>query len=168
MTPSLICESTIGLIFFCHIVLTQEYAYWSTGPARQSAWSGRGGSMHEILVLGCFVHVCFVQVTILNIVWRSQCSDAARCAHFSIDIFLCDPRRCDNSSKVRALRNVGSATHCHLYKTDMDKTSQHPSWVKPTRRRRWGLNSRFICLFSFPVIRPYPRTVGTVLSLQYN
>ena len=33
-----------------------------------------------------FVHVFFVQVTILNIAWRSQRADAPRCAHFSIDI----------------------------------------------------------------------------------
>ena len=41
----------------------------------------------EVLwVLWCFVHVCFVQVTILNIVWRSRLDDAPRCAHFSTDI----------------------------------------------------------------------------------
>ena len=34
----------------------------------------------------CFVHVCFVQVTILKPVWSSQHADAPRCAHFPTDI----------------------------------------------------------------------------------
>ena len=37
-------------------------------------------------MLGCFVHVFFVQVTILNIVWRSRHADVFQCAHFSTDI----------------------------------------------------------------------------------
>ena len=41
---------------------------------------------------------------------------------------LCDPRRCDNSRKVptraEARQHVLSTTHCHLDKTNMDKTSQ--------------------------------------------
>ena len=38
-------------------------------------------------VLWCFVHVCFVQETIFNIVWCSRCADAPRCAYFPTDIF---------------------------------------------------------------------------------
>ena len=37
-------------------------------------------------VLWCFVHVCFVRVTILNIVWRSWRADMLPCAHFFTDI----------------------------------------------------------------------------------
>jgi len=37
-------------------------------------------------VLWCFVHICFVQVTILKLVRRSRRADAPRCAHFPIDI----------------------------------------------------------------------------------
>ena len=37
-------------------------------------------------VLWCFVHVCFAQVTILKLVWRSRLADAPRCAHFPTDI----------------------------------------------------------------------------------
>ena len=37
-------------------------------------------------VLWCFVRVCFVQVTILRLVLRSQCADLPRCAHFPTDI----------------------------------------------------------------------------------
>ena len=36
-------------------------------------------------VLWCFIHVCFVQVTILNIVWCFRRTDAPRCTHFSTD-----------------------------------------------------------------------------------
>ena len=32
------------------------------------------------------IHVCFVQVTIWNIFWRSRHSHAPRCAHFPTDI----------------------------------------------------------------------------------
>ena len=39
-----------------------------------------------ILVQVCFVHVCFVQVTSLKIVWRSRGAGAPRCAHFPTDI----------------------------------------------------------------------------------
>ena len=40
----------------------------------------------HIPVLWCFVHVCFVQVTILKLVWRSRRADAPRWAHFPTDI----------------------------------------------------------------------------------
>ena len=40
----------------------------------------------HIRVLWCFVHVCFVQVTILELVWRSRCANPPRCANFSTDI----------------------------------------------------------------------------------
>ena len=37
-------------------------------------------------VLWCFVHVCFLQVTILKLVWRSFRADAPRCTHLPTDI----------------------------------------------------------------------------------
>ena len=37
-------------------------------------------------VLRCFVHVCFVQVTILKLVWCSRHADVPQCAHFPTDI----------------------------------------------------------------------------------
>ena len=40
----------------------------------------------RLMVLWCFVHACFVQVTILKLVWGSRRADAPRCAHFSTDI----------------------------------------------------------------------------------
>ena len=40
----------------------------------------------NLWVLWCFVHVCFVQVTILKLVWPSQCADMPRCMHFPTDI----------------------------------------------------------------------------------
>ena len=41
---------------------------------------------HMTTVLWCFVHVCFVQMTILKRVLRSRRADAHRCAHFPTDI----------------------------------------------------------------------------------
>ena len=41
---------------------------------------------HSEMVLWCFVHVCFVQVTILKLVWCSRCAGAPRCAPFPTDI----------------------------------------------------------------------------------
>ena len=67
-------------------------------------------SQHLFSVWWCFVHVCLVQVTILNIVWRSRRAEAPRCAQFSTDRYLlCDPRRCDNSRKVHP--NCGAFAH---------------------------------------------------------
>jgi len=66
------------------------------------------------------IHVCFVQVTILNIAWRSRHAHAPRCAHFPIDIW-----NQKTSARTEARDLVGSATHCHLDKTNMDKTSMH-------------------------------------------
>ena len=66
-------------------------------------YCGRGEEKRRESVLWCFVHVCFVQVTILNIVWRSWLADVPRWDHWYL---LCDPRRCDNSRKVCAPRRV--------------------------------------------------------------
>ena len=79
-------------------------------------------------VLWCFVHICFVQVTILNIVWSSGHADVPPWAHFSTDncfviqegVITVEKRTPRGTSA-----HVGSATHCHLDKTNMDKTSQH-------------------------------------------
>ena len=42
----------------------------------------------QMIVRCCdvFVHVCFVQVTILKLVWRSRVADTPRCATFPTDI----------------------------------------------------------------------------------
>jgi len=39
-----------------------------------------------LMVHWWIIHVCFVQVTILNIVWRSRRADVPPCAHFSNNI----------------------------------------------------------------------------------
>ena len=58
-------------------------------------------------------------MTILNFVWRSRRADEPRCAYFSIDIC------CVIQEGVITVEKFGSATHCHLDKTNMDKISQH-------------------------------------------
>ena len=72
-------------------------------------------------VLWCFVHVCFVQVTIVNIVWRSR-QTLVR-ALFYLYLF-CDPRKCDNSMKVRAPRRVSASGAPHVV------TWPKQTWIK--------------------------------------
>ena len=64
-------------------------------------------------VLWCFVHVCFVHVTNLKLVWRSRHADAPRCTHFPTDI-------CSVIQEGEI-----SATRCHLDETSMDITTVH-------------------------------------------
>ena len=71
----------------------------------------------DYMVLGCFVHVCFVQVTILNIVWRL---DAPRCAHFSTDICCV---------LQEGVITVEKCAHCHLDETNME--------IITVRRNQW-------------------------------
>ena len=87
---------------------------------------GSHGSYFFKSVLCCVVHVCFVQVTLLSIVWRSRHADAPRCVQFSIDICCAIQEGVITVPiKESAPRRVRSATRCHLDKTNMDKTSQH-------------------------------------------
>ena len=76
-----------------------------------------------IKVHWCFIHVCFVYVTIWNIVWHSGRAHAPRCTHFPTDIC------CLIQEGVKWIKKSGHttrrATHCHLDKTNMDKTSMH-------------------------------------------
>jgi len=58
-------------------------------------------------VFRCFAHVCFVQVTILKLVWRNRRA-------LSYWYLFCDPRRWDNSRKVRAPRRVSTLGAPHL------------------------------------------------------
>ena len=62
-------------------------------------------------VLGCFVHVCFVQVTILNIVWRSRHADAPRCAHFSSDICCVIQEGVITEEKCAHMLSLGQNKH---------------------------------------------------------
>jgi len=91
------------------------------------------GSLPQFLlcpfwVLWCFVHVCFVQVTIFKLVWRSCRADAPRGAHFPTGICSViqeveiTVEKCANE----ACQRVGSATLCHLDETNMDITTVHP------------------------------------------
>ena len=43
-------------------------------------------SKYTVSVKVCCIHVCFVQVTIWKLVWRSRRADAPRCALFPTDI----------------------------------------------------------------------------------
>ena len=62
----------------------------------------------------------FVQVTILNMVWRSRGPLKPRYAHFSTDIcYLIQ------GGVITEPRRLGSATHCYLDKTNQDNLSVH-------------------------------------------
>ena len=65
----------------------------------------------------------------LSFVWRSQRADAPQCVHFTTDI-CCgiqeDVITVEKIVRTKARQRVRRATHCHLDKTNMDKTSQHP------------------------------------------
>ena len=75
------------------------------------------------------IHVCLVQVTIWNIVWCSRRRSCVPwCAHFPADICCLIQEAVKWTEKcahTEARPRVGSATHCHLDKTNMDKTSMH-------------------------------------------
>ena len=77
----------------------------------------------------CFIHVCFVQVTMW---WRSRRADASRVharTFYWFHIFLDDTTNIRR--KVRAPRRISASgvpnnvQNCHVDKTNMDKTSQH-------------------------------------------
>ena len=101
-------------------------SFCSAWPA-SSWWTRRGTprSPTGTWVLWCFVNVCFVQVTILKLVW---CSQRASVRALSYWYLFCDPRRWANSKKMRrteARQRVRSATPCHLDETNMDLTTVH-------------------------------------------
>ena len=60
----------------------------------------------QLAVLWCFVHVCFVQVTILKLVWRSRRASAQALSYWYL---FCDPKRWDNSRKLHAPRRVSTS-----------------------------------------------------------
>ena len=58
-------------------------------PAQNRKWTKRERRRvytYSWTVLQSFVHVCFVQVTFLNLVWRSRRANAPQCVHFPTDI----------------------------------------------------------------------------------
>ena len=81
------------------------------------------GSPHQ-----CFVHVCFVQVTILKLVWRSRRADAHWCVHFPTDICSVIQEgeiTVEKNARTEARQREGSATGCHFDETNMDITTVH-------------------------------------------
>jgi len=70
---------------------------------------------------------CFVQVTILNVVWCSQRTDAPWCAHFSTDI-CCVIQEGVITVEKCAHRGASALREHHTLSLgqNMDKTSQHP------------------------------------------
>ena len=70
-------------------------------------------------VLWCFVHVCFVQVTILKLVWSSRRVDAPGCAHFPTDICsliqegVISVEKCASAHRERHTLSLGRNKHGH-------------------------------------------------------
>ena len=68
----------------------------------------------------CFVHVCFVQVKMLNIVWCSRGTVGPRCAHFSTDICCVIQEGLITVEKC-AHRGASARQECHMLSLGQNK-----------------------------------------------
>ena len=108
-------------------------------------------------VLWCFVHVCFVQVTILKLVWRSWRADAPRA--LSSWYLFCDPRRWDNSRKVRAPRGVSASGAPHVVTCTKQTWTEHqctvlsPLWISISMIHKLHSKFQFTLCQRFLVMR---------------
>ena len=94
---------------------------WQQSVPAQHAWQG----IHS--VLWCFVHVCFVQVKILKLVWCSRRADAPRCAHFSTVI---SPSRITEQMTVGKCAHRGTSAHRERQTSFKIFTWTKQTWTK--------------------------------------
>ena len=96
-----------------------------------------------ISVVLCFVHVCFVQVTILDIVWRSRRAEAFRCVHFSSDIY------CEIQEGVKSMEKC--ARHTRASGAPHVVTWTKEAWI--THQNTYISNSIILPLETDPTVK---------------
>ena len=129
------------------------------------------------MVLWCFFHVCFVQVTILKLVWHSRHTGAHRCAYFPTDIssVIQEGEITVESARTEARHRVGSTIRCHFDETNMDITTVHHCNVPDgTLYRsvtiRYCAPTVWCCTYCTIMYLPYRTELKgkSVFTLSYN
>ena len=91
------------------------------------------------LVHWWIVHVCFVQVTIWNIVYRSWRRSRSLMRALSYWYLISDARRCEINRKVRAPRRVSMSGVPHIV-----------TWIKQTWiKRQWTIKGDRLLIANF-------------------